>query len=246
MGENSRMKGRTFLFFALCVVIGAGLVTQTRVTGGERAYVSAKSLADNEISMAGERQEILRLRDLIGEREKELSAYQSGQGASGGILTSVEEGKETWEQAAGCTRVAGPGISILLDDGARNLQAGESANDIIVHDLDLLLLLEELKAAGAEALSINGERYVSSTEISCGGHTVKINGKTFARPFQIRAIGDPKSLYGAVTIPGSYGSLLSECGLIFTPKREEEITIEAYTGDVDFVWGDALKGGGLG
>ena len=227
------MNKRTIGFFILCLVVGVGIVVQAKVTNGEHAYVSAKVLVDNEITMKAEREEIQRVEDLIQERKATLEAYRSGESSTGNIVSSVEDTYDHWRMAAGFTKVQGPGIAITLDDGARDLFAWENANDIIVHDLDLLMLIEALKTAGAEAISINGERYMSGTEIACAGHTVNINGKTYARPFRIDAIGDPASLSGAMTLPGSYGSLLVEYGLIFRVDKKERIVIPAYSGSPD-------------
>ncbi len=63
----------------------------------------------------------------------------------------------------------GPGISIKMYDNPDSQIVGLDINDDVIHDVDILNILNDLKIAGAEAISINGERVVSNSEIKCGG-----------------------------------------------------------------------------
>jgi uncharacterized protein YlxW (UPF0749 family) len=109
------------------------------------------------------------------------------------------------------------------------LEAWENPNDILVHDADLLLIINELKTAGAEVISINGQRIVDESSISCSGYTVRINGQFHARPFIIRAIGDGSRMSAALIGPGGYGTLLKDWGLVFKVTLSDQINIPAYT-----------------
>lgn len=218
--------------FLFCLVLGLCLVIQTRSTNSEHAFVSLKVLADDKIRMEAEKEEIQRLNSLIAETEKQLALYESEHTSNAEIGNRSEANYEEIKGIAGFTQMQGPGITIFLDDGVRDLYEWENANDIIVHDLDIMVILNELVKAGAEAISINGERYLPTTEVSCSGHTVKINGRTHARPFYINAIGDQTTLYSAMTIPGGYGDLLKEYGLIFNVERSNAVVVPAYNGSL--------------
>lgn len=225
-------KTRVIIIFVFCFVLGVCLAVQTKNTDSEHAFVSAKVLADNEISMAAEKEEIAKIQELIKETEKTLSIYESEHTSQTEIVNQVEKNYNESKLLAGFTQVQGPGITIFLDDGVRDLYEWENANDIIVHDLDIMIIINELIKSGAEAISINGERYIPTTEVSCSGHTVKINGRTHARPFYINAIGDPSMLHSAMTIPGGYGDLLLEYGLIFNVEKSDAVIIPAYKGSL--------------
>lgn len=227
-----RTIARNLCIFIFCLLLGVCLAVQTKTTNSEHAFVSAKVLTDNEVSMAAEKQEIERLEALIDEAEKTLSRYETESLSEHEIAAQVDKNYEEAKQIAGFTDVQGKGIGIFLDDGVRELYEWENANDIIVHDLDIMIIIDELIKAGAEAISINGERYTPSTEISCSGHTVKINGRTHARPFYIYAIGDQSTLYSAMTVPGSYGELMLGYGLIFNVEKSDSVIIPAYKGSL--------------
>ena len=228
------MKNRITLIgiFIFCVIISAGLTTQAKNANSEHAFVSAKVLEDNEVSKQAEQNEIDSLKKLIKESEKTIEKYESEHVSNLEIMDEVDKNYEEMKMAAGFTEVSGQGITIFLDDGVRELREGENANDIIVHDLDLMMIIDELIKAGAEAISVNGERYMATTEVSCSGHTVKINGRTYARPFYINAIGDQSTLYSAMTIRGGYANILSEYGLIFKIEKADSVTIPAYKGSL--------------
>jgi uncharacterized protein YlxW (UPF0749 family) len=97
---------------------------------------------------------------------------------------------------AGLVDVKGKGIIIRLDD-ADPAQEGNPL-DLIIHDQDIKIIINDLKKAGAQAISINGERITAMSELVCAGPTILINRNRYVVPFVINVIGDPKLLYGAV------------------------------------------------
>ena len=88
----------------------------------------------------------------------------------------------------------GPGIVIEIRDSMRSLPAGADPNDVLVHYTDLQSVVNELWAAGAEAVAVNGERFTVRSSIRCIGTTVLVSGRLMAPPFRIQAIGDPGRL----------------------------------------------------
>lgn len=124
---------------------------------------------------------------------------------------------------AGVTPVKGPGIFIVLDDtGIKSSPLDPDTLLRIVHDSDLLTLVNELHSAGAEAIDINGQRVVGSTAIRCAGPVIQVNGTQVAAPFQITAIGNMDTLYGAVNLPNGPFDWLRPMGIrVEVTKREE-------------------------
>src|SRR5690606_19334456 len=89
------------------------------------------------------------------------------------------------------------------------------------------------KTAGAEALSINGQRIMSISEIQCAGATITINNYTYGQSFIIKAIGDPDILGAAVKSPESYATILKDVyGLGLEVATYENIRIAKYHGDI--------------
>ena len=106
---------------------------------------------------------------------------------------------------AGLTEVKGPGVTIEMNDAKKEVPSGQDPNLFIIHDDDVLAVVNELLASGAEAIAINGQRVVATTEIRCAGAVIMINGVRFAPPLKIQAIGDPETLHNALKIRRSCG-----------------------------------------
>ena len=112
--------------------------------------------------------------------------------------------------AAGLTDVEGPGVIVILSDSSQaNSTTGNEA-DYLIHDSDLLSVINELRDAGAQAISFNGERILATSEVRCAGSVVTVNGRRFAAPFVLFAIGEPTTLYNALTMRGGVVDVLSQ------------------------------------
>lgn len=97
---------------------------------------------------------------------------------------------------AGLTDVQGSGIIMTLNDAA--VVGDLDIEDYIIHDSDIVPLLNELRAAGAQAISINGERILATTKTVCAGPTILINGSRHPVPYEVKAIGDPYTLFSTL------------------------------------------------
>ena len=96
----------------------------------------------------------------------------------------------------------GQGVTITIDDSKTKSKAGENPNLYLIHDDDLLKVINELKAAGAEAISINEQRLIATSEIRCAGPTLSVNNIRSAPPYEIKAIGEDVLLKS--TIPSKF------------------------------------------
>lgn len=130
---------------------------------------------------------------------------------------------------AGATPVKGPGIFILIDDtgNIKNNPVDPNANLRVVHDSDLLTLVNELKSSGAEAIDVNGQRIIANSAIRCAGPVIQVNGTQIAPPFRISAIGKPDTLYGAVNMPNSVLDWLRPLGIRVEVSKREQLVIPA-------------------
>lgn len=128
----------------------------------------------------------------------------------------------------GFTDINGPGIMIRLSDSTIE----DDSLDImqkIVHDVDVTVLINDLKSAGAEAIDVNGKRIVNISEIVCAGPILKINKEAVPAPFIIRAIGNQQELYNSVTAEGTYAfDLKSKYGMEVSVLRSYNLVIPRY------------------
>ena len=135
------------------------------------------------------------------------------------------------------TDVTGSGIVITLKDNNNvkrsNLEPLDNIELYLVHAGDLVEVINALRNAGAEAISINGQRITNFTSVYCAGNVVVINGEKISSPIEIKAIGSPELLYGSITIPGGYLELMEETGVIVDVKKTEKINIDKYEGIID-------------
>ena len=122
--------------------------------------------------------------------------------------TSDEEKKATLEKELedlqlilGKTDVEGEGVVITLTE-KKDSELGEGEKREPIAAIDLVYIVNYLKDAGAEAISINGERVVTTTAISCDGNVIVVNGKKVNSPIQITAIGLTE-LLSTLNRPGS-------------------------------------------
>ena len=133
---------------------------------------------------------------------------------------------------AGLTALEGPGVTVTLDDN-KNILIGDDPNRYVIHYENLLFIVNDLRNAGAEAISINGQRIVVSSEIRCVGNVILINTTRLAPPFVISAIGDPTALAEAVDYSSTYQQLLLSgfpVSCKATDIHSTEIQVPAYTG----------------
>lgn len=137
----------------------------------------------------------------------------------------------------GLTDVTGDGIVITLKDNNNvkrsNIGPLDNIELYLVHAGDLVEVVNALRNAGAEAISINGQRITNYTAIYCAGNVVVINGEKISSPIEIKAIGSPELLYGSIMIPGGYLELLEETGVIVNVKKQENIKINKYDGIIN-------------
>ena len=125
------------------------------------------------------------------------------------------------EKYLGYTDVQGEGIQVVLDDTEYKQ----------VQSSDILSLVNELRLAGAEAISINDERVVSTTEIvNVDTRFVIVNGKRVVAPFTIKAIGDKKYLESAISIKGGYVDEIKAKEITINYSVEDKLTINKFSG----------------
>jgi len=136
---------------------------------------------------------------------------------------------------AGLSGVYGPGIEVSLSDSNAVVKPGENPNLYVLHDEDILKVLNELRAAGAEALAVNNQRVLSTTEIRCIGPTVLINkNQRLTPPFVISAIGNQDNMINSLKMRGGVVESLQFWGIQVGIKKISEVSIPAISGNLCF------------
>ena len=168
----------------------------------------------------------------LAETETKIAEYQSEVSNSQENSTILDKELDEANMYLGYTKLQGEGIEVTLSD-----------NEFKTIDRwDLLQLVNELKLAGAEAISINNERVVSTTEIAnVGSQFILINGDRSPSPFVIKAIGDKKYLESAITIKGGYLDEMKVNEKTVNYEVKDSIEIPAYSGKINFEYAEVNK-----
>ena len=235
---------KKYYLFILTICFGFLITIQLKANTSSEGIVTIQRLLDMDKDVNNVEIEINNLEKSILEHKKKLNEYEVSYNLSGSIYTSMREELSKVRYQADLEKVGGPGIIITLNDSIKDLENVEHPELYLIHDIDVLEIINELRAAGAEAISINNERIIGSTNIKCGGPTINIDGKRHATPFVIKAIGDPKVLEASVLAPDSYIDWMEYNEIIIEVEIAESIVIDEYRKDLRIDYQKIFEGGG--
>ncbi|MFF4548895.1 DUF881 domain-containing protein [Streptomyces sp. NPDC001435] len=190
--------------------------------------VQVASNSDSDSALRGARQEdLVRILDELDDRTQRLEDEKQGLEKQRSELQSssdqaAEARKQTAEKEkqlgilAGTVAAQGPGITITIDDTKGTVQA------------DMLLdAIQELRAAGAEAIEVNGVRVVANTYLTDSGKSVSVDGNKINAPYRFKVIGKPQDLEPALNIPGGVVQTLEKEQAVVTVERSTKIVVDA-------------------
>lgn len=172
--------------------------------------------------------------------EKELEKQRQNATQNNSDLESKEEEIKQGNKILGLSEVTGPGVIVTLSDSKKDISSALDPSSLVVHDLDVLSVINELQNAGAEAISINDQRIVPTTGIICGGNIIDINQEKVGAPFVIKAIGLPEQL-AALSRPGGYLETLKGYSIGVELKKSNNITIPKYSGTLTYNYAKTSK-----
>lgn len=220
-----------YYLFIMATLIGFIATVQFKSNISYQGIVTIPKLLDLQKEIRNMETENKQLNASIGELALKLAMYKAGVESTGSAFGTMKNELDKALNYSDYTRVEGPGVILTLNDSQREISEGEDISWYLIHDIDILEIVNDLRTAGAEAISINGERVTATTGIRCGGPTINIDGKRHAVPFIIKAIGDPKSLEAAVLAPESYIEIYMEySGIQVDIQKVEKLVIEGYKG----------------
>ena len=217
-----RVQKGSWSIACVCMVLGFMLAVQFRTTQDIKENVPFQRVEELSARLLQTEQE----RDALREELKLLREN---------TVSSIGTGE--LRKQAGFTALEGEGIIVRMDDSTMTSKAGENPNLYLIHDDDLLRVINELRAAGAEAISVNGQRLIGTSEIRCAGPTLTVNNVRSSAPFEIRAIGEQKTLENAIKMRGGVAETLKVWGIQLETELSDKVTVPAYKGSLNFVYG---------
>ena len=217
----------------MCVILTMAICVQIKTVKSNGATIG-RSEAETEL-----KDQVLKMIEKydnayenLSRVEEELEKVRESVASKNEELEKLEEEIRKTNVLLGFTDAIGTGVTITLEDGVSTPNTLNPSN-LLVHDLDILNIVNELKNAGAEAIEVNGKRIVSTTAIMCDGNVITINGEKVSSPFVINAIGLPEQM-ATLNRPGGYIKYYLEGYVKTDLKKVKTMTIPKYTGVINF------------
>lgn len=221
----------------LALLVGLVISTQIKTTQGSdigglipiaKAQGFEAELKKVRLEKEAALQELQKLEYRIAEIEKEKATEDT-------LLQGIISDLDKYKIVAGVIDVKGPGVMITLDDPIPTDEYAADTSFIMENSEILVSLVNKLKDAGAEAISINGQRIISNTEISLAGDNVNINTVPTAPPYIIKAIGNPDTIESTITIRfGIIEQMRERFGLQVDIEKSELVIIPRYSGIIKY------------
>ena len=226
----------TSIFFVFGILLAFGVRSIEAVRQSER---------DQKQTLIGQQQQLEEMQRSMEKEKRESAKLQANLAATkklvadGGRLSKIQSQKlnaeiKNLQMLLGLTPVKGEGIVIrMADNPDASANAGPDAGPFlpgIVHDFDVMQVVNELRAAKAEAIAINGIRITGYTPIRCVGPTIYINFEPKPAPFIVQAIGDADGLESAVSMPGG----------IIENLKNNTLNIKVYQDDLSLPAAEGL------
>lgn len=226
----------------MCVALTAGIFIQIRTVENSN-YAVSQNYQENNL-----RSEVLKYKEKYDNRyndlervQQELENERKKSTQNDSELEKKEEQIKVANKIIGISEVNGPGVTITLTDSKKDATNVLDPSSLLVHDADVLAIINELKNAGAEAICINDQRIVPTSGIICGGNIIQINGEKVGAPFVIKAIGLPEQLMGALTRQNGYIDILKKASVEVDLKKTNSINIPKYTGVLTYKYAETVE-----
>jgi uncharacterized protein YlxW (UPF0749 family) len=223
----------------LLFTTSANTAAGTRLRDDRRPELT-RLIAEREAQVEQNSDDAARLR-------AQVEAATLAQAGSDGRVAEQRERAQSSREAAGFTALRGPGLSVSLDDAPRlpdgSLPAGANPDDVVVHQQDVQSVVNALWAGGAEAMTIEGVRVISTSAVRCVGNTLLLHGRVYSPPFDIAAIGNPESMRAALdAAPGvqAFLTAVDSFGLGYTVTPEANLVAPAFTDSANLEFATAL------
>lgn len=229
------LKGKVALGI-LCLILGLAISMQLKtVKGNTGGFLSTQKAQQLALELKELRTQKSNLMEELTQLERRLNEYEMSEADESFIIKNLQRDLEKYQVVSGYKTVEGPGITITIDDPIQE-HPGQGEGSLIMYNYDILLgVINKLNGAGAEAISINDQRYTASTEIYYTSNSILINSVPTLPPFTIKAVGDAEALEAALNMRfGIVEEMRELFGLQVNVKKESNLIIPRYNKTTNF------------
>lgn len=240
--EHTQHRARTSLRAGVSVMLVlalAGLLFTANArlarSGEGRHTENVSELVRNEIETATQRVEEQQTEvDALRREVEQLVDSRSDAIDTGDPVVAARTGV-----ASGATPVRGPGVVVVLDDAPATGQYGPDVrpDSLVVHQQDLEAVINALWAGGAEAMTLQDQRVLSTTAFRCVGNVLSLHGRVYSPPYRVQAIGDPARLQAALDASPQiqvYQEWVEAVGLGWSTTTSEQLSLPGGSTELSY------------
>ena len=237
--RRARTRANRSLVWRLCVpavFLLAGALFITSAISSDGTDLRAGRYSDLPSLVEQETEDLDALRTEARALEEEVSGLAALVGDEG--VEEEQQESEALRRPAGLVPVRGPGLTISLDDSPEEEvdAADVDPGVLVVHQQDIQAVVNALWSGGAEAMTIQGQRVISTTGIKCVGNTVVLHGVPYAPPYVITAVGDPDAMLTSVNASPYieiYLQYVEKHKLGWEVEPHSDVRLPGYEGSLD-------------
>lgn len=192
-------------FMAVCAVFGVMISIQFKTA---ISVVGFNVFPNQKLKELSKEYEIIKAKresskQYIDELDSQIRQYEIEEAKDNKEIQEKYNELEKYRIFAGYEDVSGPGVAVEIRDPELKVEDGENISLIVENYSFILQVITILNDNGAEAISINDQRYTNFTELVPKGDTLLINGITVKPPILIKAIGSPEDMERGLKIRGN-------------------------------------------
>ncbi len=225
------MKNYKYGIFILLASIIVGFLFVTNLSVGKKKGIF--DMNTTEFKDASEERnrlldDISFLKENNDELNKRINSYINDENGSLRVANDMKNQLEDYKPLSGNSMVSGPGIVLTIEDADFDVSENTSheIQRSILHDLDVALVINELRGAGSQAIAINSYRILDNTGVTCSWAFITFNNEVMeAAPFKFYAIGDPDYLQEVLLAEGSHINELMIRKLKVNIEKVEELKL---------------------
>jgi uncharacterized protein YlxW (UPF0749 family) len=225
---------------AVVVFVVAGTLFVTSSLAARGLDLRASSVTDLDTVVRQEKQRNDDLQGKVGALTREVSAL--GKNVDDAQVSDLQDQVAALRGPAGFEEVHGPALTVVLSDAPKDeinsaVENGDvTADQLVVHQQDIQAVVNALWAGGAEAMTLQDQRVISTTGIKCVGNTVVLHGVPYAPPYEITAIGDLDALQDSLDSSeyvDGYKTYVDAYNLGYEVSTDQDVTMPPYDGSID-------------
>jgi len=216
----------------VCLLLGVVIAMQYRsvkIINSLSVYEQQRA-SDLITDLLREKRNNEQLQQRIDELQKDLETYRTSSSNEIETIKELNEYVQKLQILAGLKTVKGAGVIVTMD----------SIGNASLNDSDILSVLNELRATDVQALAVNDERIIATSEVRRAGSYMTVNGRKLLPPYVIKAIADPDKLENSLKMMSGVVETLGYYGIKVDIKKDENIIIPAVRDDGTVLRSDLL------